>query len=169
MATLLISRFWTNLFKGNGFGSWICILMSWTLVLIIWVAGCQNQWSFLLDPPLIWVKQLSGAFATMVIQCDQTVFEWQFLFWHNSSGVWWKNAQADRSVSLQECYKWHHSPLLPLAISNNYLSGSEDFQSFGMVYLTSIYALDMNNNNLSGELPSAVDSLTKLETFSTEI
>ena len=48
--------FWTNLFKGDGFGSWICILMSWTLVLIIWVAGCQNQWSFLLDPPLIWVK-----------------------------------------------------------------------------------------------------------------
>ena len=35
--------------------------------------------------------------------------------------------------------------------------------------LPDLYALDMNNNNLSGELPSAVDSLTKLETFSTEI
>ena len=142
MATLLISRFWTNLFKGNGFGSWICILMSWTLVLITWVAGCQNQWSFLLDPPLIWVKTTFRGLCWITVSSNVIKLYLNDNFFSGTIPL----EYGERMPKLTDLYlsrnainnKWHHSPLLPLAISNNYLSGSEDFQSFGMVYLTSM-------------------------------
>ncbi|RVX06846.1 putative inactive leucine-rich repeat receptor kinase XIAO [Vitis vinifera] len=105
----------------------------------------------------------SGAFAIMVIQCDE-----MYLYDNFFSGPI-PLEFGDRMPMLTDLDLSSNAlngtiplsfgklnNLLTLVISNNHLSGGIPEFWNGLPYL---YAIDMNNNNLSGELPSSMGSL----------
>ncbi|KAL6325047.1 hypothetical protein AAG906_022255 [Vitis piasezkii] len=120
----------------SGFGSWICILMSWTSVLITWVAGSRSllecsKWHHSLS-----FRKLTNL-LTLVISNN-----------HLSGGIpeFW-NGLPDLYV---------------LDMNNNNLSG-ELPSSMGS--LRFVRFLMISNNHLSGEIPSALQNCTAIRTL----